>query len=310
MLDDLRRQAEAALGDITDEEWELAIDSGWATGHLEYVDAVAHVCERLVTARAVFGRPTPGEVVDVGVPKDHHQRDQVLAYALAAEAAGTDVVLALRRDLLDGRLIEPEAVPNWVSQHVGDRPGVTGPVALSYLNIPNGTTEVAWVPERSVFGELAAWTRIQAHQRGWTPAHATMFMLSGTVPPITSFHATTYSHRRLGAKITLEIDPAITPAQLTRLYRQVRHRVLTGTRPRALDPKTLDLVLFVAAADLARHPEEVPPTWAERLAAWNQAHGDRPDYQYPEAATKQFARDARRAKDLLLHPPYLGDPNG
>jgi hypothetical protein len=96
------------------------------------------------------------------------------------------------------------------------------------------------------------------------------------------------------SRITLEIDPAVSPSEVAEFYRQARKEVITG-RHRTLSEKHLQLAQFITS-----RPED--ELWTERLTAWNDAY---PQWSYDAALIKNFMRDCSRARERLLHPDYL-----
>jgi hypothetical protein len=121
-----------------------------------------------------------------------------------------------------------------------------------------------------------------ANRYGWQEPQATLFVLSGNVPASSRVRSTVNFNR-----ITLQIDPSITPRQLADCYRRVR-RKFREKRTRALSPKHLYLATFPASC-LGNSK------WENRLDKWNEKY---PDWEYDDL--ENFRRDCRHARKRLL----------
>jgi hypothetical protein len=129
----------------------------------------------------------------------------------------------------------------------------------------------------------------------WTQAQAATFILTGQPPRLDSVEARIYRSPDLegASRITLTIDPTVTPQELVKHYQGAREEVLPS-RYHALTAKSLRLAAFVAT----RSPDE---TWEETRLAWHEwcrARGYPQEYQFPTAV--KFSRAARNATNNLL----------
>jgi hypothetical protein len=133
-----------------------------------------------------------------------------------------------------------------------------------------------------------------AKQYGWQDAQATLFVLTGNIPAVSGIRAKTqFRPFPVATRITLTIDPTLTPREVAKHYGNVRQKVL-GKRYRSLTEKHIGLAMFSAT-----RPEE--ETWAERMAAWNKEY---PKWRYTFEQVSNFRRDCLQAQRRLLHPEY------
>jgi hypothetical protein len=192
-----------------------------------------------------------------------------------------------RERWLPSGLLEPHEVAGWVQQQI-DR---DGSLSLEWAE----WTEDGWTPHRDnvadhnlmVAGlcELAA-RLSQAYS--WSPAEATTFALTGQEifcfpirgrwvdRPGTSLWGSV-SHD-VTSRVTITIDPRVSPEDLARWWRRARdgHQTLSspdGRWPRTPGQRVSALARFMASR---WWPPEHPngSTWAEDHRAWNAAHRD------------------------------------
>lgn len=118
-----------------------------------------------------------------------------------------------------------------------------------------------------------------------------------TVPEVPGIEGTIrLMDLRAISRITLIIDPAVTPAKVAEQYRLIRRGMLSQ-RHRSMSAKHLRLAAFVAG-----RPDE--ESWEDRMLAWNEAYprSEYPGYEYKHRWN--FSRDANQARQRLLHPEY------
>jgi hypothetical protein len=127
-----------------------------------------------------------------------------------------------------------------------------------------------------------------ARQYGWTEAQAAVWVLTGIPPLIAGASAEAKERPTIPAlsRITLHLDPTLSPREVAERYRQIRQYFM-GKRYRPLSGKHLQLALFAA--------QQPTGTWAERMAQWNQEHRE---WTYSDASN--FGRDCRQAQRRLL----------
>ena len=124
----------------------------------------------------------------------------------------------------------------------------------------------------------------------WSKAEAVAFILAGRVPFV---HIATYrlslSDPPCMSRITLTLDPALSPRQVEGIYRNIRSRALSG-RYRNISNKHAVLAAFAA-----EHEGET--TLSAVMASWNKRY---PRWRYK--AVTNFGRDAKAARERLLYP--------
>jgi hypothetical protein len=170
--------------------------------------------------------------------------------------------------------------------------------SASYRFLSYGVPEDGWqraVPT-TVGGVLEKLRQVSEHlakRYGWQDAQATLCVLTGRIPVASAIRATEQLRLPLPVttRITLVIDPTLTPRDVARHYSKVRQKVI-GKRHRPLSEKHVRLAMFSAM----RREEE---TWPERMAAWNKEHQD---WRYTQVGN--FQRDCLQAQRRLLHPEY------
>jgi hypothetical protein len=133
----------------------------------------------------------------------------------------------------------------------------------------------------------------------WIPAPATIFILTGMTPLISTVRAKAGGfHIRHGKdhvwsrRVVLDIDPAATLDEVMAAYQRIR-REQNLTRMRPLTPKRARLAAFTGV-------EHEDKRWAERLRLWNTRF---PHWSYNQESN--FRRDARRAQVRILYPGQL-----
>jgi hypothetical protein len=139
-----------------------------------------------------------------------------------------------------------------------------------------------------VLEQLRALSEHLALQYPWQRYQASLFVLTDQAPLVPEVSPSVSAER--GGRITLDIDPALTPRQVADAYRRFRRQVLGGKRLKALSPKHLRLAVF-----MAERPEAEP--WGERMEAWNRTF---PDWKYEQESN--FRRDTGVARKRLLTP--------
>ncbi|MGH2692426.1 MAG: hypothetical protein ACRDHM_07965 [Actinomycetota bacterium] len=131
----------------------------------------------------------------------------------------------------------------------------------------------------------------------WSEAQGCVFVLTGATPVVARVRCTLiHSDPSSTSRISLSVDPTVTPKELAERYGSIRTRFLGG-RYRSPSPKHLRL------AALAGTRGEAEP-WADALAAWNK--GCESSERYPRAKLRTFARDCRTAVARVLEPRIEG----
>lgn len=178
---------------------------------------------------------------------------------------------------------------------------------------PNGDPRPADSLSAEETRELAALGEYLAGRYGWDMREAQAFVAVDFVPPVRPIRATVTvssdaqrlpdSHALGGElmalpwlnRVTLDVDPTVTPDQLADHWKDLRRRCVPGTH-RPQRQRRLELVAFIAdrAADESA---------GEVMRAWNTTH---PDATYSHS--HHLVRDAGEALASLLCAP-LGLPD-
>lgn len=169
---------------------------------------------------------------------------------------------------------------------------------LSYLRygwVEPGEDPRGWAPTAGggVLDRLRQLSEALRRSYGWSEAEATNFVLTGGIPVVRSIEimSSVPSGYRTLARISLTVDPALSPREVADHYRRMRGRILEG-RHRELDDKHLHLAIFAAERPAGE-------TLRERMAAWNKEY---PNWKYKTETN--FGRDCTQAVRRLLHPDY------
>ena len=334
-----REQLEQHTGRLTDEQWALLEEASYFRDAERGAETLEQLAARV---RAVLGLSEP--VRAPGVKQRHElggERAEVLSLLLATDAARDERVQVFRRERLKGEPVSPETVAEWV-QARRDEPTVwlRVPVAASRLQPQaDGRLRISppldadeqlvssWEQRRLQFldghgipdsvatttggtlEELRSLGEALAAGYGWTPAQATVFVLTDAVPLLEEIHVqAVLRHHPAANRIVLEVDPSARPDRVKAAYQEQRAKLL-GRKPQPLGEKALALARFVAESDPGS-------TWRARLDAWNLAY---PDWVYGPDGERNFHRDATAAQRRLLGglpivPPATGkegdDTNG
>ncbi len=252
-----------------------------------------------------------------------------LAQIFATEAAELEEVSEFRERHLRNGLLAPEDIGSWIegtgesdgsatsyvkiplddhgqlaygSEAIEDRsklpPGTS--IGLSFVllaYVAAGDESVRYVPVRAV-GVLGALKRLASrlsNRYGWSEALAVSFLLTGETPP--PMRARVQSEEpwpwwRARQSIQIEVPLWTSPAEVERLYRETRTRMLRGDkRPRDLSRTRADLATFA-------YRYRRGYTWEQLRHFWNQQHPD----DEPRTRTL-FGRDCRQAFQRITGQP-------
>jgi hypothetical protein len=312
----IRRDLETRLPDLTDGEWAWLEQKGYvADVEIADVDPEDLVREVKLIRQAVRRPPkqeTVGELADAqDLGRRAKSRAEALSFLLALDASRDPAVVGFRRAELRGRLIRLERVGNWVARRSEpptelitvtverpDEPLKQFKEVLEYAAPPASAVQTCPVALGSALDRLRSLSESLANRYGWRPAEAATFVLTGWVPVLQPIRARTQVRLPISAatRITLDIDPTVTPAEVAERYATERGRHVWA-RTRRMSQKHLQLAMYAEA-----HQEG---TWAERMRGWNEAH---PDAAYRQASN--FQRDVTRAIDRVLNPLFSSPRGG
>ena len=238
---------------------------------------------------------------------------------IAVEATREEGVVRFRQQVLGGRLLEsdPETLEaGWFLEHVRGSRRLSG-----WLHAPNyathggeGVRPSLPETEAALAGYVAGTPQLSAHGRkdneldfllclteclmawyGWPLAgEVERFVLCGETPHLLFMIASRREGERFAGRsgrITLEVNQAVSPAELSRFYKDLRKWLAANKRTprrfRASGALATALALHVARSNDGRR-------WQEIMAAWNRQH---PKDSFPDSRT--FARRARDAYETL-----------
>ncbi len=129
----------------------------------------------------------------------------------------------------------------------------------------------------------------------WDEGQATVFVLTGSIPIVASIHVriTQTSPFPTLSRITLTIDPTLSPIEVAESYRKARRELfMDDTRQGSMSEKSMTLATFLAQ----RLEDE---SWKVRLKDWNQLYTSR-GWGYDAAHLRNFCRDCIQAQRRLL----------
>lgn len=338
--DAVRRELETRLKDrFTEKLWSYLFDMGFVEDVIngaEDADYLEGQARRVLEVGRQL-RPPPVNVARSEGPTAGEERAWALSQLASAEARDDPDVVRFRRTFLDGRILQWTAVNAWVQE----RAGLDGPVTRDLTVVLRETTSVSWEPGQyridpplhrievckisartldyagpddewvrrvrvaagGILDKLRVLAESLAKAYAWTPAQATVFILTGVTPLISTVRVETSGFKIRHGKdhgwsrrIVLDIDPAATPDEVMAAYQRIR-REQNLTRMRPLTPKHARLAAFAGA-------EHVHKPWSERLRLWNTSF---PHWSYNQESN--FRRDAGRAQARIMYPGQLRGSN-
>ncbi len=162
----------------------------------------------------------------------------------------------------------------------------------SLVGIDEDPTREVPTAEGGVLERLRQLSEALARHYGWDEALATNFVLTGEVPlvPSVKIRGSVPSTFRTLARISLIVDPALSPREVADHYRRFRRQIVGGGH-RNQSEKHMRLATFTAA--------RAGENWRKQMVAWNRKH---PEWRYKTETN--FGRDGKRAIQRLLHPDY------
>jgi hypothetical protein len=217
-------------------------------------------------------------------------RTRAVSQLLATLAAKDDVVVAFRAKWLPDGVLARDAVPGWLKAHSDS--GRRGKPGHFVECVECG--QVVHFPANGEALDHLYWLQDRLRRLFlWPEYKATTFTLAGLTPlvaPLTlTYHGGPLIPYRLTclSRVTLEVDPHMTPRELARHYATIRAQ-LFPCRARSLSEQRMQLAVFAAG---------VPELTHDAMKEWNRQH---PKARY--TMFKNFTRDARDAQERLLKP--------
>jgi len=291
--------------------------------------ALRKAVETIRNLRAAQGMPVGEGPQEVGgMATGDRDRRYAVSRLLAIEAGRAAEVVAFRERYLGGGVLAWENLGAWIAGQAAAQgppsqyveivlpPGTTLKATLAgpgrreldcagrgahrrrpqrqtpEVRSPGGKwVQVAPVRAGSVLDELRRLSQRLANDYSWKEDQATVFVLSGVTPLVAGIRLETsvQTEHPAASRVTLVIDPLLSPQAVLETYSELRHKVLEGSY-RPLREKHLRLAVFAAE----RRP---PAKWAEVMRAWNQENAGQ---RYSKVTV--FARDCAAAQRRLLRP--------
>lgn len=335
-FDEIRAALADRLGhEPRDEVWHRLVDEDYVREVWEETADIGYLEEKYLEFSRMPGlllRPQRSEI-DSGL---REIRLQILSDLTARQAAAEKSVITFRQQHLSEGLLEREEVVDWITKQASlDGPAsryLRIPIPDGYVPVrcdgrilteppltvsdTTSATQIEievlsyaspddqWVrriPVRhgGTLDGLRVVSNSLARRYSWQEAQATNFVLTGISPSLSSSRGgiRMVLNQPISSRITMEIDPTLTPGEVAQRYRNLR-APLIGSRFRSMSEKHLRLAKFYGG-----HKEE-GTTWATLMTRWN--HGEGRDWRYSRFET--FARDCKQAwerlmgRDLLKYP--------
>lgn len=259
------------------------------------------------------------------VPPD--ARLEILSDILSQRAAEEPEVIAFRTRTLGGNLLAWENVDAWIKEQAkrdgphtdylsvavpegyqlrGDKTGIIltePPLTVSkdaagwgidVRQLEFTVPDKPWkrrIPTKlwGVLDVLRTLSERLAKKYGWEPSQATVFVLTG-IPVALSRGKVTLSRHfpyEMTSRLTMELDPRISPKEVLSLYRRYRKELLGG-RYQPMDRKHLELARFYEGR--GKGP------WRADMAEWNSTQV--PEWHYSD--WRNFRRDCVHAWERLF----------
>jgi hypothetical protein len=338
---ELRRHVEKILAcPVPEWAWKIAGIERWVSEVLKGEEVPENLANRLKQYMDTGG-PQVGAAPEFLIQPRRQRRaktvggrQKALSEALAEIARQSDEVQWFRSRILNGRTLTFQEVEKWIEEHRQDgayphvllvrikrnselfhragrqRQGClcsvepdeiegTAPVEGLYYAKPDGNAGCVPVARDGTLRVVYETSQALAGRFLWEEAQATMFLLTDIIPLISTQHVQFRPAARMALhykdhpvalsclmRVTLTIDPMMVPREVAALYRKVRPQ-LFDQRMRTQSAKHLRLAVFAI-----KHPtldKAAMTAWQQKFPAWKYSH------------LKTFVRDARIARDRLLH---------
>ena len=161
-----------------------------------------------------------------------------------------------------------------------------------HYGLPDEEERQIAISAGGVLEELARVSDFLSEAYCWTQAQAVLFLLTGETPRLTRIRqAVRYRLPQALTRITLEIDPTVSPREVAEWYSIVRTEIVGG-RHRDQSDKHLKLAEFATT-------RPVGETWRASKTRWNTAF---PTWSY--SGVQNFERDAKAAVQRLVEPNF------
>lgn len=154
----------------------------------------------------------------------------------------------------------------------------------------------------TLLDELRELSEALAEYYGWQAAQATVFVLTGTPPWLVLFTKEIRGGDNFPAttRITLTIDPTLSPEEVAKRYSAVRSSMCGDKRYTPVEEKSLRLAMFMVGRQYG--------AWLKQMREWNATCVEHPEWIYTEGTEQSFGRDCRAARQRLLYRNYKWSP--
>ncbi len=269
--------------------------------------AIEGLAEKVRQMRSAFGGHPPQTRDKNGLPPD--ERCRALAQVVAQLV--TEQTAFFRKQYLGGRFLseiemqdwikeqaEKEGEPGWVVtfavRELGDTVPIGPPRAVQRLGLRYSFEKpVIPICAGGVLDRLRQLAVKAAENYSITPADACRTILTGIPPVISPMHFTgSFLPLPAASRFHITVDPAVTPIELMRAYRDFRRKHLKA-RVRKLSRKHLQLAAFMASRPADEKGADAMKAWNRKFRRWKYTH------------VSNFLRDAAAAQRRLLFPGGL-----
>jgi hypothetical protein len=223
---------------------------------------------------------------------------------IAALAGRQDAVVRVRESVLGNKLLSHSELRKWLDGRLmedrrnnAEVTATEPPALLEWLPPDSSFVESVPIPIQGGTLDQVKWTAgVLKIAYLWPEAQAVVFLLTGLVPVIHTARVGLVKTWNVPAltRIKLDLDPALRPSEVSRLYSAVKSRIVQKQRERTLSPKHLELAAFAAENGVGK-------TYSQLRELWNAEcrRRHRPDWAY-RGSVPHFGKDCKRAQDRLL----------
>jgi hypothetical protein len=251
---------------------------------------------------------------------------------MAKDAASDPAVISFRKRHLSNELIKQDEVGTWLLSKSeddgepttylkvplpeghelvwdGSRPYADPPLTLSVSSpatgwsrefvryqLPGDEGERSLpVRQGGVLDTLRMLSESLSDRYAWQKAQATVFVLSGNPPLLSSLRggANLRPSQPISSRITMEIDPTLTPEEVALGYKKLRDRWIKG-RYRSMSEKHLRLAEFYGGSKVV--------SWSALMRQWNEKQDEK---EWGNQEPQNFARDCKSAWKRLMGEDLL-----
>lgn len=367
-----RAKVEVDLGEeVADPVWDLAEQWGYVEDVTLGRMTVTELSAKIRKLYAVLDVPVTGPEIDqpgkAGFPQASEAtsaRIDAISAIYAAWASSEPEVHRFRNRILartcaamgmptgaDG-LLAGDQVSRWVrwcleADADGGNPDgyILGLVAAQAAHGPRPIADLWYIAEgqeraqgvdvHGSLGQLAKLAETLAERYRWRPSEATMLLLTGRMPEVQVYTGSAeirYNYMSASTRVTMTLDPALSPDEVAGIYERLRRRFHAGTPPRNQAVRRHRLAGHVgphvqmrsgtpdSRTGPGRRPSPNPSglalfiepasghTWESLRGDWNRLQRNQVGENWEYASASNFIRDAKTALIRLLFPGWISRP--